>query len=328
MGTGVPPRGPFRSTALAVAAITLLGVYAKSSEKHGDKEWTAIAHRGAIGCLAFAQAVPVIATGGDDATVKVWDARSGRLQRSLQGHTAPVSSLAFSPDDRLLASGSFDRSVKLWETGSGKLVATLGSHPRGQVKGLSFSPDGETVASAAADGVRLWEVKTGVLLGLLPSDQGVLVVAFAPNGRVLAAGGGKAIRLWDPVHRRLLRSLHETNEEIFLAVSFSADSRLLAAAGNGRTIRLWQVETGELTREMPGHPDFVRSLAFSLDGRTLISADRSTARAWNVQTGRVLGEWRGGAEAALAVALSAQHSYWAVGGSDGTLRTRKLVSEQ
>jgi hypothetical protein len=107
--TRVPPGRPFRSTALAVAAITLLGVYAKSGEKHGDKDWMALAHGGAIGCLAFAQATPLIATGGDDATVKVWDARTGRLERSLQGHTAAVSSPAFSPDDRPLASGSFDR---------------------------------------------------------------------------------------------------------------------------------------------------------------------------------------------------------------------------
>lgn len=151
------------------------------------------------------------------------------------------------------------------------------------------------------------------------------MVAFAPNGRVLAAGGGAAVKLWDPVQRRLLRSLPETKDEIFLTGSFSADGRILAAGGSGRTVRLWQVETGQSAGILRGHGDFVRSVAFSPAGRTLISADRSTAKVWDIQTGRVLREWQSNAEA-LSVALSSRHQYWAAGSSDGKLRLWKLES--
>ena len=63
---------------------------------------------------AFAPDGRTLASGSLDHTIKLWDSASGRLLRTLTGHTHWVNSVAFSPDGRTLASGSGDKTIKLW----------------------------------------------------------------------------------------------------------------------------------------------------------------------------------------------------------------------
>jgi WD40 repeat protein len=60
--------------------------------------------------------------------VKVWEAASGRLLRSLEGHTDWVQAVALSPDGRTIVSGSWDSTVKVWEAESGRLLRSLEGH--------------------------------------------------------------------------------------------------------------------------------------------------------------------------------------------------------
>jgi WD40 repeat protein len=93
--------------------------------------------------------------------VRLWDAATGKLLATLQGHTGAVYSITWSPDGKTLASGSGDRTVKLWDAATGKLLATLQGHT-GAVYSVAWSPDGKTLASGSDDRtVRLWDVAAG-----------------------------------------------------------------------------------------------------------------------------------------------------------------------
>jgi WD40 repeat protein len=85
----------------------------------------------------------------DDRTVKVWELESGRLLRSLEGHTDWVRAVAVSPDGRFIVSGSDDRTVKVWELESGRLLRSLEGHT-GRVRAVAVSPDGRFIVSGSS----------------------------------------------------------------------------------------------------------------------------------------------------------------------------------
>src|SRR3977135_1864971 len=90
--------------------------------------------------------------------VRLWEASTGRLLATLEGHTSGVWGVALSANGRLLASGSADRTVRLWEASTGRLLATLQGHT-GPVHGVALSADGRLLARGRECGWgRLWEV--------------------------------------------------------------------------------------------------------------------------------------------------------------------------
>src|SRR5437764_399414 len=78
-----------------------------------------------IRTVAFSPDGRLIASGGADQTIRIWEAGTGRLVRTLDGHFDDVACLTFSPDGRVIASASLDKSIKLWEVETGRLVRTL-----------------------------------------------------------------------------------------------------------------------------------------------------------------------------------------------------------
>ena len=147
-----------------------------------------------------------LAMRGKRGGISLWDARSGRHIRTLDGKVE--SGISFSPDGRLFAEGG--ASVKLRSMADGHVVRELKS---GEQSGpvysssvLAFSPDGELMATGGTDGnVRLWQVDDGKLLKTYSSHgynetdhtSSVLAVAFFKDGRHIAShGSDETVRIW------------------------------------------------------------------------------------------------------------------------------------
>ncbi|KAJ5646674.1 hypothetical protein N7490_003046 [Penicillium lividum] len=106
--------------------------------------------------MAFSPDGKQIASGSNDATVKLWDTATGDLQKIFKSHSSFIWTVAFSPDGKQIVSAI--SSIELWDTATGDLQKTLEGHSD-LVKTVAFSLDGKQIASGSADRtVKLWDI--------------------------------------------------------------------------------------------------------------------------------------------------------------------------
>lgn len=230
-------------------------------------------HSKPVLCVAFSPDSKTLATGNWDATIKLWDAGTGKNTATFNGHTSEVRSVAFCSDGKTLASaGGRDLTVKLWDVASGNNTATLQGHKE-IVHCVAFSPNGKILASGSWDKtIMLWDVATGKNIGVLNGCGRSL--AFSPDGKTLASGSeDNSVKLWDVASARTTAVLSGHSHHVS-SLAFSPDGKNLASGSSDGTIRLWDVATGKniVTLKFPA-PSAVGpvSVAYSPDGKTLAS---------------------------------------------------------
>ncbi len=111
-----------------------------------------------VTALAFSPDGKLIALGGADGVIHLFQAADGKFVRSMPGHTSAVAGLAFHPGGALLASAGKDRTVRLWNPTTGQALKTLEGH-NAWVQGVVFAARGARLASVGADAtLRLWDL--------------------------------------------------------------------------------------------------------------------------------------------------------------------------
>ena len=117
--------------------------------------------------MAFLPDGKQVVSGSDDQTVRLWDAATGALLQTLEGHTGVVTSVAFSPNGKQVVSGSYNRTVRLWDAATGAPLQTLEGHT-GSVTSVAFSPDGKLLRVLQVSNYWVVEGDTNILW--LPPD--------------------------------------------------------------------------------------------------------------------------------------------------------------
>jgi WD40 repeat protein len=196
-----------------------------------------------VGALAFSPQGGILASGGADARIALWDSDTGNLNLVIEAHEA-VEALAFSPCGQILASVLRDGSVKLWNpikgTLSRTLLETLGGAPGGRV---CFSPDGKILASSAATTVTIWDLATERSHRSLAHSSPITAISFCLGGKLLASASWDGnILLWDCTTGSRYMSLENPHAVDHLAVP-PMHTEIVVACGAER-IRVWNLEQG------------------------------------------------------------------------------------
>ena len=256
-----------------------------------DTVTTLGSHADTVNDIAFSPDGQLLASGGDDYAFKLWDVPRKRHIATLDhinGRTrSQVKAVSFSPNGQLLATAGIE--VKLWDVHTRKEIRTL-KHGK-WVLAVVFSPDGRMLATGDESGrINIWDVQTQQTVVQLDGDfTAVYTLMFSPDGKTLASGGyeGK-IELWKVEDWEHLGTL--TVGGTAFTVHFSPDSSTLANTGY-ESVGLWKVDSGEKIATLTGHAGWVNAVAFSPDGRSLISGGNDeTLRIWDVTPYRVIPE--------------------------------------
>ncbi|MQY07301.1 WD40 repeat domain-containing protein [Actinomadura macrotermitis] len=320
---------------------------------HGRLVNDRLQRTGPVSSVAFSSDGRLLATTGEDRSVRLWDMAGRTLAATLPGRR-----VAFSPDGSMIATGDETRTVRLWNAADAKPLATLTGHP-GPITSLAFSPDSRLLASVGGD-VRLWRTGDRRLAAAVPvkrateavfGKSGLLVVAggrvelfgtrslpevprlrtlyhatgspgilISPDGLNMAITGNPLV-----AETTWLRSAEDESTGVRLAggpvTAFAPSGDVVAlarsAATGGPPITLWSTADGNPLATLGGFGETVESMAFSPDGRTLAIVDLHA-------TVTLIGTGRPRAAAALgaainAVAYGAGGRIAAAGSGDGTV---------
>lgn len=189
-----------------------------------------------------------LATASSDKMVKLWDPDTGKVIKTLEGHSSGVLCVAYSPDGKRLASGSEKGEIIFWDVNTGKRHHTLEA-PKRSVTAICFGPDGTKLASVTGENlgflggnreIKVWSARTGKeLFSIQGQTSSVTSVAFSPDGKRLASGSSdRTVKIWDTATGRDLLTLQGHTGAV-LGVAFSNDGRKLASAGDDNTVRVW-----------------------------------------------------------------------------------------
>jgi len=250
-----------------------------------------LGHTDYIRSLAYSRDGSMLASGGNDSIITLWDTENSQASTILN-HSDKVVSVAFSPVNSELASGSHDTTIKLWDLTTGKDTTQL-DHGS-EVRSLAYSPDGTIIASISGD--------------------------------LNSTLGNSTMHLWDLAAHKLIHMVKKAPSCRISAVVYHPNGLEVIVAHKTGIIEIIDLRTNKVSAEFKGHETFISSLALNSDGTRLISVAHNQAKLWNYDTKESVSTTldRG----VLSVTLSPDGNHIATGLIEKTVKIWNLATSQ
>jgi WD40 repeat protein len=167
-----------------------LSLVVNPAKLDGALSWTLETrrHRGEILTMALSHDGKLVATGGDDGTIRIWLLETGTLVRALVGHMMYVSGLAWSPDGQTIASsGGYDCQLRLWDSSTGKPLRVFQGFKE-YTRQIAWSPDGGRLAvvGGSSGWIWMWDAKGEQGRMVAEIGKSVTTMDWSPGGDQLA----------------------------------------------------------------------------------------------------------------------------------------------
>jgi len=198
---------------------------------------TLTGHQAAVYAVGISPDQSMIASGGDDKSIKLWNMQ-GELLKSFSAHSERIWQLAFSPDSKILASASEDGTVKLWQK-DGRLITSLKHN--GPVWGLVFHPQKNMIITVSRDNtLNFWQLNGRLEKSIMAQSSGLTRVAISPDGNIIATGGvDNTIKLWD--NSGTLLSTLSGHQGMVISLAFTPNGKFIISGADDGLLIMWDL---------------------------------------------------------------------------------------
>jgi WD40 repeat protein len=201
------------------------------------------AHKGGVNCIEIARNARFILTGGKEGELRVWELRTREMVSHLKEHSGIVNTLQLFENDRYGISASRDHQIFTWDLQAEKRLTTH-REKHGGVNSLVLLEDQTTV---------------------------------------LSAGQERIITMWDLRQQDHVYRIQLEEEVMSMAYTTAVSGGLLATGGTDKCVKLWDPRNLTCGQKLTGHSQPIESVAFSADGRQIVSAGYDQCLfVWNV----------------------------------------------
>jgi WD40 repeat protein len=204
---------------------------------------------------------------------------AAKMPLTLRDHGGPIVCVAYSPDGKLVITGSHDQTVRVSEAATGKLVRKMETDD--EVHRLAVSSNGRLLAAGTggfkgrplSGKVFVWDLASGKELFKFTGHAfEINCLTFSPDSQRLASNCSRYLKIFDLAQQgKEILSVRDEAVRAVNSLAYSPDGKILAMGCGDQTVRLWNAATGEPVHIFKGHTAHVNRVAYSVDGKRVVS---------------------------------------------------------
>lgn len=237
-----------------------------------------IGHQDIINSAVYSSDATLIASGGYDKTVRLWNAESGELLKTYQA-PSEVMKVMFSPDNSQILAMCWYQPAIIWDINSGEIVGTYEQNI--VIEDIAYCRDGASIITATMSGTKRWDIETADCLATFNPGVNCTSVTVSPDeSTLLISDTSTSLGLWSLESGEKISVLSEN--KIVENPLFSSDGTYVFAAceENDQILtKQWNVETGVEVSTYNGHIN-----ALSPDGTELACCDSLSIDFWDMES--------------------------------------------